>query len=126
MINRLLLLKPYISYLCSQPDVELTNLNDAQWKLLGDIVIILEPFMLAQKLLEGETYVTLSLVVSIIEGLRKQLARAASNVDNSAYVQSMRSSNVRFCCPNRSRRTSCTLQSGKRLLSQRLVGLTRC
>ena len=89
MINRLLLLKPYISYLCSQPDVEVTNLNDAQWKLLGDIVIILEPFMLAQKLLEGETYVTLSLVVSIIEGLRKQLARAASNVDNSAYVQSM-------------------------------------
>ena len=45
--------------------------------------------MLAQKLLEGETYVTLSLVVSIIEGLRKQLHRAASNVDNSAYVQSM-------------------------------------
>ena len=89
MINRLLLLKPYISYLCSRPDVELTNLNDAQWKLLGDIVIILEPFMLAQKLLEGETYVTLSLVVSIIEGLRKQLHRAASNVDNSAYVQSM-------------------------------------
>jgi hypothetical protein len=89
IINRLLLLKPYISYLCSQPDVEVTNLNDAQWKLLGDIVIILEPFMLAQKLLEGETYVTLSLVVSIIEGLRKQLARAASNVDNSAYVQSM-------------------------------------
>jgi len=33
--------------------------------------------------------VTLSLVVSIIEGLRKQLHRAASNVDNSAYVQSM-------------------------------------
>ncbi len=49
-------------------------------------MIILEPPMLAQKLLEGETYVTLSLVVSIIEGLRKQLARAASNVDNSAYV----------------------------------------
>jgi hypothetical protein len=54
MINRLLLLKPYISYLCSQPDVEVTNLNDAQWKLLGDIVIILEPLMLAQKLLEGD------------------------------------------------------------------------
>ena len=85
MINRLLLLKPYISYLCNQPHVKLTNLNDA----LGDIVIILEPFMLAQKLLEGEAYVTLSLVVPIIEGLRKDLVREASNADNSAYVQSM-------------------------------------
>ena len=89
MINRLLMLKPYITYLCIQSDVDVENLNDAQWKLLGDIVIILEPFMLAQKLLEGEAYVTLSLVVPIIEGLRKNLVRAASNTDNTAYVQSM-------------------------------------
>ena len=88
MISRLLLLKRYITFVCVPP-ATITNLNEAQWTVLGDISIILQPFMLAQKLLEGEAYVTLSLVVTVIEGLRKSLVRAARNTDNSAYVQSM-------------------------------------
>jgi hypothetical protein len=67
----------------------LVNLTESQWALLGDIDKILKPFMLAQELLEGEKYVTLSLVVSIIEKIRKNLKEELRNTEHSEYVTSM-------------------------------------
>ena len=45
--------------------------------------------MLAQKLLEGEKYVTISLVPSVIEGLRMALKAAVNDPTNNEYVSSM-------------------------------------
>ena len=54
-----------------------------------DIDKILEPFMLAQELLEGEKYVTLSLVVTIIEKIRKNLKTELLKTEHSEYVTNM-------------------------------------
>jgi len=87
MIARLLLLRDCIKLVCDREKVP--NLNDDQWSLLVDIVKLLEPFMLAQKLLEGEKYVTISLVPSVIEGLRMGLKAAVNDPTNNDYVSSM-------------------------------------
>ena len=89
MLLRLLELKTYVVFVCSNNTTTLTNLNAAQWKLAEDIKIILHPFMLAQKLLEGEKYVTLSLVPTIIECVRRTLAEAIQVPTNTEYVNSM-------------------------------------
>jgi len=89
MLLRLLELKTYVDFVCSNNTTTLTNLNAAQWKLAEDIKIILHPFMLAQKLLEGEKYVTLSLVPTIIECVRRKLAEAIQVPTNTEYVNSM-------------------------------------
>lgn len=87
MIVRLLHLRDVIKIVCDREKV--TNLNPDQWSLLDDIVRLLEPFMLAQKLLEGEKYVTISLVPSVIEGLRMGLKAAVNDPTNNDYVSSM-------------------------------------
>jgi hypothetical protein len=77
MVQRLLHLRAHIWLVCNLPlnrtNRSLVNLTESQWALLGDIDKILKPFMLAQELLEGEKYVTLSLVVTIIEKIRRNL-----------------------------------------------------
>ena len=93
MVNRLLQLRVNIYVVCNsminRANSSLVNLTDVQWELLKDIDKILKPFMLAQELLEGEKYVTLSLVVSIIEKIRKNLKEELRNTEHSEYVTSM-------------------------------------
>ena len=64
MVNRLLELRVNIYVVCNsmvnRTNRSLVNLIDAQWALLEDVGKIPKPFMLAQELLEGEKYVTLS------------------------------------------------------------------
>jgi len=38
------------------------SLSEAQWAVIQDLTLLLKPFMVAQKLLEGESYVTISLI----------------------------------------------------------------
>ena len=90
MIERLLHLRFHIGVVCnSDPDSVLVNLTEEQWALLKDIVKILEPFMLAQQLMEGEKYVTLSLVPTVIERVRNNLRVASLRTDHSEYVARM-------------------------------------
>jgi len=90
MIARLLHLRLHIGVVCnSDPDSVLVNLTEEQWALLKDIVKILEPFMLAQELMEGEKYVTLSLVPTVIERVRSNLREASLRTDHSEYVARM-------------------------------------
>jgi hypothetical protein len=42
------------------------NLNDTQWIIIKETTILLEQFMCAQRLLEGESYVTVSMIPFII------------------------------------------------------------
>ena len=82
----------------NQNKSNLVNLTDTQWALLKDVDTILKPFMLAQELLEGEKYVTLSLVVSVIEKIRKNLKAELLNTEHSEYVTSVESTVPGFHC----------------------------
>ena len=75
MGNRLLTLKDCILILNLRGDIE-TNLTDGQWKVLQDIVALLKPFMIAQRLLEGQYYVTISLVPYVLHKIRTGLNEA--------------------------------------------------
>jgi hypothetical protein len=43
-----------------------TETLGTMWEIITDLKMLLQPFMLAQKLLEGQTYVTISLVPFVI------------------------------------------------------------
>ena len=51
--------------------------------------ILLKPFMIAQKLLEGQTYVTISLVPYIIYKIRKGLQEAIDSPNATDYIRSI-------------------------------------
>ncbi len=58
------------------------SLTEAQWTVVQDLTILLKPFMVAQKLLEGESYVTISLIPYMIYKIRKGLTTANTNPDS--------------------------------------------
>jgi zinc finger BED domain-containing protein 1 (E3 SUMO-protein ligase ZBED1) len=78
MINRLLDLKESFSSLCERSllsyDMKLTN---EQWDALFEIKALLEPFMVVQKVLEGQKYLTASLVPYRIKKVRDGLEKVA-------------------------------------------------
>ena len=82
---RLLQLRNYISIMTEDGLIprEL-NLSNSQWDILNETTDLLEPFMVAQKVLEGEKYVTISLVLLIITTIRNKLQAAAANVNLEA------------------------------------------
>jgi hypothetical protein len=46
------------------------DLTSDQWKTVEALIVLLKPFMFAQQALEGESYVTISLVFTIIRTIR--------------------------------------------------------
>lgn len=71
MVERLLRLKIYFNVMVQQGNLPPgVNLNDDQWKILEDTVKVLKPFMVVQKLLEGQNYVTVSFVPVLIHCIR--------------------------------------------------------
>ena len=72
MCDQLLRLKMYLCLLENERALT-CNLTDSQLCIVHDLHILLKPFMIAQKLLEGQTYVTISLVPYIIYKIRKGL-----------------------------------------------------
>ena len=75
MCDRLLQLKIYFASLENEGDLT-GNLTDFQWLIVTDLHILLKPFMIAQRLLEGEAYVTISLVPYMVYKIRKGLLQA--------------------------------------------------
>jgi len=61
MCATLLRLKPYFSLMKSKSILP-KNITDQQWMIVKDTSALLEPFMCAQRLLEGECYVTVSMI----------------------------------------------------------------
>jgi hypothetical protein len=74
MIDRLLWLQVPISILIARNHCP--GLSDHDWKYLKEIGDVLKPFMKAQKMLEGEKYVTSSWVLETIQMLREGLESA--------------------------------------------------
>ena len=74
MIDRLIAMKPALDILLSQE--KLTHdqyLCDTEWQLLRMIEETLKPFKIFQKLLEGEKYLTISLMPFCIAQIRRTL-----------------------------------------------------
>jgi hypothetical protein len=88
MCKRGFYLRPYIALLVQEGRVaEDKFLSDAQWDELATFITVLSPFMLAQKFLEGEKYVTISLIPAIIWKIRSGLVTASEDDANSAHLQ---------------------------------------
>ena len=65
------------------------NLSDQQWGIIFGVTSLLQPFMVAQRLLEGEDKVTISLILYIIYKIRKGLHQAVTDLTSSLQVQEL-------------------------------------
>ena len=86
MCDRLLRLKIYLSLLENEGDLT-CNLTESQWLIVHDLHILLKPFMIAQRLLEGEAYVTISLVPYMVYKIRKRLQQAMESPTSTGYIR---------------------------------------
>jgi hypothetical protein len=93
MTERLLKLKAPIDFLQNNGNQIPRNhrLNDANWKIVKDLVDLLKPFMLAQKLLEGEKFTTQPLIPPVIAKIRSNLSIAQNNVNFSEHARAVAS-----------------------------------
>jgi hypothetical protein len=89
MCDHLLVLRGYINLLSAEGELSLTYLTDRQWDIIVDLHFLLKPFMIAQCLLEGEVYVTVSLVPYMIYKMRKGLQTLIDLDTSSPYVKSI-------------------------------------
>mmetsp|Transcript_14268 Transcript_14268/g.23731 ORF Transcript_14268/g.23731 Transcript_14268/m.23731 type:complete len:167 (-) Transcript_14268:105-605(-) len=85
MTSRLCRLQHIIGQM-AQDNLIACNLTDEQWKILKQINDILEPFMATQKALEGEKYVTCSLIPYLVNHLRTSINEAIGRHTNNQPV----------------------------------------
>ena len=88
MCKRLLRLKNYFAVLVTEGKLAET-LSDSQWITPEDICDILEPFMFAQVTLEGQKYVTISLLPFIISKCREGLTAVLNSARTKSSVKAM-------------------------------------
>ena len=88
MCDRLLRLKPYLALLEEEGDLT-SNLSNAQWIVVADLTATLEPFMIAQRLLEGQNYSTISLIPFLVFKVRKGLEALINCPNSSPHVLSI-------------------------------------
>jgi hypothetical protein len=88
MCKRLLRLQPYFT-LMEAEGVLKKNLNALQWQIVKDTTTLLEPFMCAQQLLEGESYLTISMIAFIVWKIRKGLVAAIISETSSQHVKDL-------------------------------------
>ena len=74
MCSRLVRLKPYLDLMEAEGTLS-CNLNPDQWKVVQDTCQLLEPFMCAQRMMEGESYVTVSMYPYIMHKIRGGVVR---------------------------------------------------
>jgi hypothetical protein len=65
------------------------NLNDAQWRVIGYTCKVLEPFMSAQKLLEGENYITVAFIPILICTIRNGLQAVLDDPNTSDQIRTL-------------------------------------
>ena len=88
MLKRLLQLKVYLQIMVQENLLaKEVNLTAQQWRIVEQITAVLEPFKQVQLLMEGEKYVTSSLIPGLIMEIRKGLEEIQSNEDNLLCVK---------------------------------------
>jgi hypothetical protein len=85
MCKRLLHLRVVLAVMNLAGDLRL-SLTEAQWNIIQDLTALFKPFMIALKLLEGEAYVTISLVPFMIYKIRSGLTIANASEASSPQV----------------------------------------
>jgi len=117
MCDQLLRLKMYLCLLENEG-----ALTDSQWCIVHDSHILLKTFMIAQKLLEGQTYVTISLVPYIIYKIRKGLQEAIDSQTSTDYIRRIAAeiqvSNTHFVWGDAGTIATENLETGKRKRSK--------
>jgi hypothetical protein len=88
MVERLLRLKMYFTILEDEGELN-CNLTEQQWVVCSELQKLLEPFMIVQRLLEGQTYVTISLIPYVIFKLRKNLEELLNSPVSSDHVRAI-------------------------------------
>lgn len=98
MIERLIQLRPYISILAQENSIVL-DISYMEWSLLEELKMVLEPFMSAQYLLEGEKYVTISLVPKIISRLRNNMKTCLQQLEGKSlgFIDVLKEIYDQFC-----------------------------
>jgi hypothetical protein len=84
MCERLLHLRNILTIMHLDGDMRL-SLMEAQWAVVKDMCALLEPFMVAQRLLEGQSYVMISLIPYMLDKIRSGLI--AANADPMSSLQ---------------------------------------
>jgi len=87
MCERLLRLRNILTIMHLDGDMRLF-LTEAQWTVVKDMSALLKPFMVAQRLLEGEAYVTISLIPYMLYKIRKGLMAVNADPMSSLQVRS--------------------------------------
>ncbi len=95
MCEQLLQLRNILTVMHLDGDMRL-HLTEAQWVVVKDIVALLKPFMVAQKLLEGESYVTVSLIPYMLYKIRSGLLAVTADPMSSLQVRSVSTLLVKF------------------------------
>lgn len=85
MIKRLLMLKAFFALMALKGELE-KNLSDYHWEILRQLEILLRPFKEIQKVLEGQKYVTLSLVPYLISVARSGLEKISDSDTHSPVI----------------------------------------
>jgi hypothetical protein len=94
MISRMLELKPVIILMMADNQLaKLEPLTAQDWENLHNITLVLKPFKFAQKILEGEKYVTASLVAQAVNFIKKKL-KAMSGGDQPENASKVLSANL--------------------------------
>ena len=88
MLKRLIKLKNYFAVLVTEGKL-VGTLTDSQWVTVQDICDILEPFMFAQLTLEGQKYVTISIIPYIIYKCRQGLTDVKNNAGTKSSVKTL-------------------------------------
>ena len=86
MCERLLSLKSALTILNLEGHIRVAP-SEAQWAVVQDLTLLLKPFMVAQKLLEGESYVTISLIPFMLYKIRNGLIQANQDPSSSPQVR---------------------------------------
>jgi hypothetical protein len=88
MCERLLRLRNTLTVMHLDGDMRLF-LTESQWTVVTDLTVLLRPFMIAQRLLEGQSYVTVSLIPYMLYKIRSGLMSANTDPSSSLHVQSI-------------------------------------
>ena len=86
MCERLLRLRNILTVMHLDGDMRL-SLTEAQWAIVKDMCALLKPFMVAQRLLEGQSYVTISLIPYMLYKIRSGLIAANGDPMSSLQVR---------------------------------------
>lgn len=86
MLERFLLLRTEVQSVLAKKYVTNIFFGEEEWQAMQDAKDALFPFYKLQKMLEGEEYVSVSMVPMFIAGIRKTLEKLTADVNNPRMV----------------------------------------